>query len=133
MYNLSIFFMVLSCLTLGASIICLYLVIIHKYHKTPKYKDPFTKDYCLDGCTVGVCTPECKLKKKCCKHNSDCQNCKDRISGIYYRSPIKTPKIKKLSWKEKDKLIKLENDKIKTLNEDIRANNKFSDNRLSNI
>ena len=65
-YNSSIFFMIISCFTLATSIICLYLIIISKYHSVPhhKYKDTFTKDYCLDGCSVGVCTSKCRMKKK---------------------------------------------------------------------
>ena len=134
-YKSSIFFMIISCFTLIISIICLYLVIISNYHTIPlhKYKDPFTKDYCLDGCSVGVCTSKCRMKKNCCSSDKDCLDCKDRLSGIHYSAPIKKEKVDGMNWIETNKAIELENEKIKTLNEDIEANNIFADNRLKNL
>lgn len=129
MYSASIILVIISFLTLIASIICLYLVLTKKdFKKNPKIKkndDPFTDDYCKDGCSLGKCTKKCKYGKKCCLNNSDCLNCKDRVTKIHYPSKVKKPKIKGKTAKEIQRDIKIENDKIKTLNEDIKANNNY--------
>jgi len=134
-YNSSIYFMIISCFTLVTSIICLYLIIVSKYNPIPthKYKDPFTKDYCKDGCSIGLCTSKCRMKKNCCSSDTECLDCKDRLSGIHYSSPIKKEKVAGMNWRDANKAIDLENEKIKTLNEDIEANNIFADNRLVDL
>ena len=124
MYNFSIFLIIFSCCALIASVVCLYLIVTYKKNKKPKdYVDPFTKDHCKDGCVDGVCTPECIYGEECCKSNKDCLNCKDRNSGIYYSKKLKTPSTSGLDTEEENKIIKLQNKKINTLNEDIDANN----------
>ena len=127
MYNFSIFLIIFSCCCLIASIVCLYLIVNYQKpkHKNKKYVDPFTKDHCKDGCVDGVCTQECIYGEECCTSNKDCLNCKDRNSGIYYSKKLKTPSTSGLDTEEENKIIKLQNKKIHTLNEDIDANNKY--------
>jgi hypothetical protein len=130
MYNFSIFLIIFSCCALIASVVCLYLIVTYKKNKKQKnYIDPFTKDYCKDGCVDGVCTQECIYGEECCKSNKDCLNCKDRNSGIYYSKKLKTPSTSGLDTEEENKIIKLQNKKTHTLNEDIDANNKYIEKR----
>ena len=130
MYNLSIFLIIFSFLALIASITCLYLIIMHnkKKHKS-YYIDPFTKDYCKDGCVGGICTSKCLYKTDCCKTNNDCLNCRDRNTGIYYSKKLKTPSTIGLDTEEENIIIALQNNKINTLNEDIKENNNYINKR----
>ena len=109
------------------------------------------KEYCPDGCNKGQCSKskDCKdfykYPPKCCVHNIQCKNCRDKKTGQYYFQdlnnviikPYKTDEeesnseiidsedINPEKIKELNNIIKKRNIKISEMNKNIKNNNEL--------
>jgi hypothetical protein len=120
---------------------------IYYYNKNENNK----KEYCPDGCNKGQCSKskDCKdfykYPPKCCVHNIQCKNCRDKKTGQYYFQdlnnviikPYKTDEeesnseiidsedINPEKIKELNNIIKKRNIKISEMNKNIKNNNEL--------